>query len=114
MKKNLSGGLAVLLWLTSVALGIIEIVPVQGAILTLYAWILSRGGGAPEQLPNSYWSTVLLSQVIMGLLAIVTVGLVVGTGEYHAKHVGERRSWRLFGWTLGIQILILLVTYPFV
>jgi hypothetical protein len=113
MTKIMSGGLAVLLWLTSIVLGIVEIVTVRNALLALYAWVVTQSSVTPEQLRSTYGSAMFISQASVFVLALVMVGVAIGTGEYHAKHFGERRSWRLFGWVLGIELLLLLVTYPF-
>lgn len=113
MRTVLIGSLAVVLWLVSIAIALYEIVLVRNALLLLFAWIATRGSAEPGQLGIGYESAVFVGQLITIILAIVVVGVVVGTGEYHAKHVGERRSWRLFAWTYGTQLLILLVTYPF-
>ena len=106
MRTVLSGGLAVMLWLVSIGIALYQIVLVRNAFLALYVWLATRGSAAPGQLGGSYEFVVFLGQIITIILAIAVVGVVVGTGEYHAKHVGERRSWRLFGWTFAIQFLI--------
>lgn len=113
MQKAFSAILALLLWLISIVFGIFEIVVVRDAMLTLYLWVISWGGTAPERLHNTYWPAVFIGQITTIVLAIAMLALTVGTGEYHAKYFGERRSWRLFGWTLGIELLIFLVASPF-
>lgn len=113
MPKLLIGLLTTVLWLLSVALGIYLIVPLRDTLLLLYAWIVSAGDPGALQRQNSYWSAVFISQVLVVLLGLMVGGLAVATGEYHAKHGGERSSWRLLGWTLGSELLLLLVTLPF-
>lgn len=113
MRKILTGSLTLLLWLATVALGVYEIATVREALLTLYGWIVTMGDPGPTHLRGSYWSAVLFGQVITIVFAMLMVGVVIGGGEYHAKYAGESRSWRLFAWTLGVQLLILFVTLPF-
>ena len=113
MRSVLIGSLAVLLWLLSVVVALYEIVPVRNALLSLYAWIATRGSAVPGQLASSYESAVFFGHIITIILAFVVVGVAVGAGEYHAKHVGDRRSWRLFAWIFGIELLIFTITYPF-
>jgi hypothetical protein len=33
--------------------------------------------------------------------------LVMGGGEYYFKRVGQRSSWKLFGWTVGAELVVL-------
>jgi hypothetical protein len=113
MRTILIGSLAVLLWLVSIVIALYEIVPVRNALLSLYVWIATRGSAAPGQLASSYESAVFFGQIITIALAFVVVGVAVGAGEYHAKHVGDRRSWRLFAWVFGIELLVFVTTYPF-
>jgi len=114
MKNILNSSLTIILWLVSVIVAIFEIALVRGGLLLLYAWLLSRGGSDLSRLQNTYWSTVFISQILTILLAIGVLGLAVGVGEYQAKHGGDQRLWRLFGWIFGIEALIFLVTYPFI
>lgn len=113
MTKPLRAVLAVLLWLTSIGLGIVEIGSVRNALLALSAWFIARDGVTPQQAQSTYAWVVVLSQFGVIFLAIGVAGVAIAGGEYHWKHFDERRSWRLFAWTLGIELVILLLTYPF-
>jgi hypothetical protein len=42
---------------------------------------------------------------------VVVVVLAVGSGEYHAKHVGTRPSWLLFAWVFAIELVIFLLAW---
>jgi hypothetical protein len=44
--------------------------------------------------------------IIVMAAAVVAVGFIIGSGEYHRKHHGKPRSWRLFAWTFGIGLAI--------
>jgi hypothetical protein len=41
------------------------------------------------------------------LLAMVWIAAFIGGAEYHYKHVGQRDSWKWFGWTIAVELLIL-------
>ena len=47
-------------------------------------------------------------------MMIVFLGVVVGGLEYHFHHIGKRRSWRIFTWTLGIEVALIIVNLLFV
>jgi hypothetical protein len=61
-------------------------------------WLLFLGVSS-EVTAVGVWLTVPLS--------ILWIAIVVGGGEYHYRHVGQRSSWRLFGLTIGFELLIL-------
>ena len=48
-----------------------------------------------------------------GVLAIVWIIVVLGGGEYHRKHVGQPGSWKLFGITIGAEVLVIAVALAF-
>jgi hypothetical protein len=91
----LSRALAFILWIGTAIIGLQVIV----VILDLILWLSARG-----------FSTNI---AVIGIwpLGIAWIALVVGGGEYHYRNVGQRRSWRLFGWTVVIQLLILVLPY---
>ena len=46
-----------------------------------------------------------------GMLAIYLLAMVVGGMEHHFKHIGQRRSFQVFAWTIAIEIALILVGY---
>jgi hypothetical protein len=45
------------------------------------------------------------------LLAILFLVVVIATTEYHRKRIGQRESWRLFGWTIASEVSIFILYY---
>ena len=90
--------LALILWIATAVVGLWEIVIVRGMLLRLYAYF----GG-------EYWPAVNMGNWIVFILGATWLVLVVGGGEYHYRRVGQRGSWRLFGWTIGVEIAILVL-----
>jgi anti-sigma factor RsiW len=87
--------LAFLLWIGTAIVGLQVIV----VVMDLLMWLASLGLAA---------GVVILS---VWPLCIVWIALVVGGGEYHYQRLGQRSSWRLFGWTITVELLILMLPY---
>lgn len=99
-RRSLIGPLAFLLWLGTAAIGLYEIFVVREIFFQLFA-----------RFSQDYWLAVALGAWGVMVLAAVWIAAFVGGGEYHYRHLGTRASWRLFGWTIGIELTILLVAF---
>ena len=86
-KKTGLGILAILLWLVCFALALEDIYMVTVRVNE----VLNTGQG------------------IVYALALVYLIFIIATTEYHFKHFATPKSWRLFAWTFGIEILIYLI-----
>lgn len=106
-----AGPLTVFLWLASVGVAIVEIVLVRDLVLSLFVFIVSEGGQFPRWVENAYGSGATLSHITVLILGIGVVVFAIATGEYHSRHAGTSRSWRLFGWTFGVQLAIFMLAY---
>jgi hypothetical protein len=104
-----AGWLAGILWLVTVAIAIVEIVSVRDLVLRGYAWAVSWADPTRQPYDDAFWGGVTLSNLVVLLAAVVVVILAVGSGEYHAKHVGTRSSWLLFAWVFAIELAIFLL-----
>lgn len=92
----LSGVLAFILWVGTAIVGLQAMTVVRD----MFAWILVHVFGG-------LWPAVSLSNWSLIPLGIVWIALVVGGGEYHYKRIGQRSSWKLFGWTIAAEAFIL-------
>jgi hypothetical protein len=108
MNKKVAAVAAFVLWLGTAALGMWQIVLVRDIILSIYARL---AGGEATTFGLEYWRAHTLSTWIVFILAFVWIALVIGGGEYHYRHVGRSRSWKLFGWTIGAQLGILVLAF---
>jgi predicted anti-sigma-YlaC factor YlaD len=90
--------LALCLWLGTAIVGLEVIV----TALDVLTWLLYLGV-SPKVTAVGVWMTVPLS--------ILWIAVVVGGGEYHYRNVGQRSSWRLFGLTIGFELLILAMPF---
>jgi hypothetical protein len=87
--------LAFVLWIGTAIVGLQVIV----VIMDLLLWLSSRG------------FSVNIAVFSIWPLGIAWIALVVGGGEYHYERVGQRSSWRLFGWTVVVELLMLVLPY---
>lgn len=99
------GILAFVLWILTAALGLIEIWIVREMTLRVYARFFADEAARADV----YWGSVAVGNWLVFILAIVWVALVIGGGEYHVKHFGKPKSWRLFARTIAVQLSILVL-----
>jgi hypothetical protein len=92
--------LAVVLWLISFGLALNAIY----ALKEIYYLVTVRLGGSLERALASAFGLVWC----LGFVGLV---VMIGTTEYHFKHVGEPKSWRLFAWTIAVELSIILLYY---
>jgi hypothetical protein len=95
-KPFLTKILALGLWLGTAIMGLLAI----ATAMDILTWLLYLGVSR-NVTAVGVWMTVPLS--------ILWIAVVVGGGEYHYRHVGQRSSWRLFGLTIGFELLILAI-----
>ncbi|RIK44526.1 MAG: hypothetical protein DCC55_02350 [Chloroflexi bacterium] len=106
-----AGPLALLLWLGSVGVAMVEIVVVRDLVLRLFVFIVSQGGQFPRRVENAYWSGATLSNIVVLILGVAVAIFAIATGEYHSRRVGTSQSWKLFGWTFAVQLAIFVLAY---
>ena len=95
-----SSALAIVLWIISAVLGLQSIYYIKELFYLIY---VSLGGGIPQA-----------ERFVPGLvfiLALLFLIFIIATTEYHIKNVGRPESWRLFGWTIAVELSILLLYY---
>ena len=97
--------LAVVLWAGTSVLGFLEILIVREIVLRIYAHFAATGGFYGR----AYGGGVVLGVGAAMAMGVVCVGIIMGGGEYHRKHFGQPKSWRLFGWTISAELSILLL-----
>lgn len=96
----LPGLLAIVLWLVSFGLGLQAIYDLM-QILSLIR--VALGGNLADVQAST--------PVVVFFLALVFLIYVIWSTEYHLKRVGKPESWRLFGWTIAVELSIVLLNY---
>jgi hypothetical protein len=99
--------IAVLLWLTTSVLALYEVWLVREMVLRVYARFMADG--AP--FGADYDTALAMGNWLVFALGVVWIGLVIGGGEYHTKHVGTSKSWRLFARTMAVELAILVLAW---
>lgn len=88
-----------LLWIACGALGLYAVYSIYKLSSTVYAWL----GG------DKYYIGVLIGQVLTLVMGFAWIAMFIISGEYNRKHAGEIRIFKLFGWILGIELVIILL-----
>lgn len=88
------------LWLVTFGLGL------QGIyfLKEIYYLIYVSLGGSVERAERYALGLVFF-------LALVFLVFIVASTEYHLKRVGKPESWRLFAWTIAVELSILILYY---
>jgi hypothetical protein len=94
------------MWLITAVLAVLQISVMRQIVLSIYTTIVMING-ENTGLKTAFQATALEQGVtiVMGILAIV---IIIGGFEYHHRRVGDPKSLKILGWTLGVQSLILL------
>ena len=120
--KALSGVLTFALWAGTAVLGLYEIALVREMLFRIYIYVQSSSSGLSlgSQLLNGrnedfyllrkdLWQALALGNWALIPLSLLWIVLVIGGGEYHYKRAGQRSSWKLFGWTIAAEVLVLIL-----
>jgi hypothetical protein len=92
--------LSAVLWTGTLVVGFLNLIVITDLVI---AGLLALG------VPMESISVVTILAVI--LAAMVYIGVVIGSAEYHFKNIGQPGSWKLFTWTIIIQLLIMVLPY---
>jgi len=110
MNQVLLKGAAAVLWLATVVLGLVEIVILHTIILNLYTFFAGYEVGTQETFQARYRIGAFYSFSFV-ILSILWLLFFVISSHYHFKYAAQPRSWRLFAWTVAIQLLILVIGF---
>jgi len=95
-----SSVMAVVLWLVTAVLGLEGIYLVKEIFYLIYVSL----GGSVERAET-------FVPVLVFFLALAYLVFIIGTTEYHLKRVGRPESWRLFGWTIAVELSLVILYY---
>ena len=93
------------LWLATAVLGFLALPKALNILLRIYAGFWGDYGFYGR----TYSTAVALRQFLVLPLAMIVIAVIIGGAEYHYRHIGEPRSWRLFAQTLGAELAIFLM-----
>ena len=111
MSRLLAGFLTFLLWLLTVALGILEVVIGVRITLSSYTGILRFFGVITEDYGREYWVGYNIQTLSALILGVGVAAMAIISGEIYFRHFGTRRAWKLGAWILGVEIGLLMIGY---
>jgi hypothetical protein len=100
LKGWVSGVVVFILWAATAVLGFVEILFLRTIALSIYAHFGNRVNIG-----------ILIGDVVAIIAALLWIALAIGGAEYHYKKVGQPGSWTLIGWTVAIELLILILYF---
>ena len=95
------------MWLLTAVLAVYQIALVREIVLSIYAWFLFLTGRNAQV--RTDFETAALGQGVIVVMAIFAIAVIIGGFEYCHKRVGDAKALKILGWTLGIQVLILVL-----
>jgi hypothetical protein len=95
-----SSALAIVLWLVTAGLGLQAIYTVKEIFYLIYVGL----GGSVQRAERFVPALVFF-------LALGFLVFIIASTEYHLKRVGRPESWRLFGWTIAVELSLLILYY---
>ncbi len=103
--------LTIVLWLATVALGFLAFIAFQDIVTTSVGFLVARNPDIGIVETRGWITTARNVSTIIG--GLVWLAVMVGGMEYHFRHVGQRRSLRIFAWTLGIEVALVVISTLF-
>jgi hypothetical protein len=92
--------IAIILWLIVFGLGLNAIYLLLQIFYLVYG---SLGGGLAR--------AERFAPVLVFILGLAFLVFIIATSEYHRKHIGTRQSWRLFAWSIAVEVGIIILYY---
>jgi len=99
-RRIVSTVLMVLLWIVAFVLGLNSIY----LLLQIFYLVYGAFGGSLSAAEN-------FAPILLFLLGVGFLIFIIATSEFHRNHVGARKSWRLFAWTIGAELGITILYY---
>jgi hypothetical protein len=108
--KATAAVVAFLLWLGTAAVGLWQISVVREMMFVLIARFRDVNQSDYAAFKQAQLAGALGIWLVIAL-AIVWIAAFLGGAEYHYRHLGEPRSWRLFAWTVLVEAAIFVLSW---
>ena len=92
-----------LLWLASAVFSTATVYYTYALSILIYSILSGKQG------TNEFFAGIFVGQVAAFISGLIWLGVILVTGEYHLKHAGTKKSWKVIAYVLGIQLLIIIV-----
>lgn len=100
-----------LLWCLITALGIAEVVIAVDLVMASYSALLKLFGVITEAYGREYWTGFNVQTISALILGVGVLVLSIGSGEFFLRNYGTVKAWRLAGFIVGGEFLILVLGY---
>jgi hypothetical protein len=111
MKTIPAKAIAVLLWVITLGLGLLDIYVSQFITLSAYARFVLGNGASATPTDIAAADTLRITTILIG--ALLYVIFLISTSEYHFRHLTQPSSWRLLGISIGVELVIILIAAVF-
>lgn len=111
-RRSFGALLTTALWLLSIALGVLALLALLRIVEYGGALLIIEGGLIEARYARGALTTLRYVAAVAGGLLLLVVA--VAGMDLHFRNRGQRRSWRIFALTFGIELLLLLVDRLFV
>jgi hypothetical protein len=105
LRKTLMSVLTAILWLATVGLGMLAFMVFQQGLQVRSGLLLLEYGEMGAVARAGFWRIIRYTSLFLG--GIGWLAMVVGGMEYHFRRIGQRQSFRIFAWTIGIEIALI-------
>jgi hypothetical protein len=100
LRAAMPKALTVLAWLGTAVLGLVDIYFGREIFFAIYARYSYEGAPA-----------LVFGNLLLLVLAVAYMIYAVVSMEYHLKHAGEPRSWKVLAQTYAVMLLIPIIAY---
>ena len=101
LKETLFGILAFVLWIGTGILGFYVAVNIQEMVFRIYVLCCA----------DNRWGFTVTKQWSSIFLMLIWVSFIVWIGDYQSKHFNEPKSWKIYGWTYLVMVLLLGISW---
>jgi hypothetical protein len=109
IKPGLSKVLAALVWLATIVAGLLDVYVSQFIVIWFYTTFFIKDPTQVHSMDVAAFNTIRITGVLIA--AVIFVIFIIATSEYHAKHFAQPSSWRLWGKTIAVELLIIILAY---
>ena len=105
--------ITVTLWLATVLLGLLAVIElVRGVDAQILVYIFNRMQRDEMGIRTADSLSAVANLATILCTGLVWIGFVIGFGmTYHFKRVGKRSSYRVFAWTIGVEVVLILIGF---
>jgi hypothetical protein len=100
---------ALLLWIVTVVLGAYSVMVTLDTVIFVLQTMPLLGLMTGRVTLAGLMSSA--TWIVMALGGIIWLIITIGGLEYHFKRVGRPESWRLFAWTIGFELILIVLGF---